>query len=402
MDWAQAFDKINREALYIAMEKMNIPTKYINVIKVMYTKTKFNITMEGHTSNWMEQETGIRQGCPLSPYLFLIVMTTLFHDIHMGDTQHLIPNRICGANFDEIVYADDTICVSTNTKAMNLFLKDIENEGMKYGLKLNKGKCELLTTSSNADIKFADGTKVKRKPEVTYLGCQLNQYSNISQEISKRISNCMTILKRLDIFWKHCDVKTAFKITALDAVIRAKLLYGIESAQLTPSHQRRIEVFQLKGLRKILKMTTTFVERNNSNAEVFRRANEQIQNETEDGAKPKKVVPFVTCYLNSRMKKLSRIYKMLNEHPVEHITLALNAEGHIIPWTSPNRRVGRPRFKWVTETMKEIWNNIRTQPPHTHIERNFSHKEPNTQQHDAIKTSLTQTASSPSFLFSAA
>ena len=249
---------------------------------------------------------------------------------------------------------------------MNLFLKDIENEGTIYGLKLNKGKFELLTTSLNADIKFADGTKVKRKPEVTYLGCQLNQYSNISQEISKRIANCMTILKRLDIFWRHCDVKIAFKITAMDAVIRAKLLYGIDSAQLTPSHQRRIGVFQLKGLRNILKMNTTFVERNNSNAEVFRRANGQIQNETEDGAKPKKVVPFVTCYLNSRMKKLSRMYKMPDENPVKHITLARNAEGHIIPWTPPNRRVGRPRFQWVTETMKDVWNNIRTQPPHTH------------------------------------
>ena len=65
----------------------------------------------------------------------------------------------------------------------------------------------------------------------------------------------MVILKRLDIFWRHCDVKVSFKINALDAIIRAKLLYGIESAQLTPSLQRRIEVFQLKGLRKILKMT---------------------------------------------------------------------------------------------------------------------------------------------------
>ena len=134
LDWAKAFHKINREALFKAMEKMNIPQKYINVIKAMYTNTKFNITMEGQTSSWLEQETGIRQGCPLSPYLFLIIMTTLFHDIHVGDTQRLIPHRICGTNFDEIVYADDTICVSTDTKAINKFLKNIENEGEKYGL----------------------------------------------------------------------------------------------------------------------------------------------------------------------------------------------------------------------------------------------------------------------------
>ena len=159
----------------------------------------------------------------------LYFLTTLFHDIHIGDPHNLIPNRICGANFDEVVYADDTICVSTSTAAMNLFLKDIEIEGEKYGLKLNKDKCELLTTSLNADIRFADGTKVKRKSEVTYLGCQLNQYSNITQEISKRIANCKAIMKKLDIFWKHCELKTSFKILVLDAVIRAKLLYGMDS-----------------------------------------------------------------------------------------------------------------------------------------------------------------------------
>ena len=225
---------------------MNIPNKMIAAIKAMYTNTKFNITTEGHTSEWYNQETGIRQGCPLSPYLFLIIMTTLFHDIHSLDPQSLTQHRICGANFDEIVYADDTICVSNDTKAMNKFLKSIEEEGAKYGLTLNKDKCELLTTSVNADIKFKDGTKVKRKPEVTYLGCQINQYSNITQEISERIACCMTVLKKLDIFWRHCDVKNAFKINVLDAVIRTKLLYGIDSAQLTTSNQRRIEVFQLK------------------------------------------------------------------------------------------------------------------------------------------------------------
>ena len=117
---------------------------------------------------------------------------------------------------------------------MNHFLKDIEHEGAKYGWLLNKDKCELLSTSANGSVVFADSTRIKRKPEVTYLGCQINQYSNIAQELSKRISNCMTILKRLDIFWRHCEVTVGFKITALDAVIRAKLLYGLESAQLNP------------------------------------------------------------------------------------------------------------------------------------------------------------------------
>ena len=105
------------------------------------------------------------------PILLLNIMTILFHDMHEGDTQNLIPTRMCGKNVDRIVYADDTSCVSTDRKSMNMFMKDKEHEGLKYGLRLSKGKCELLTTSLNADIKFADLTNVENNPKVTYLGC---------------------------------------------------------------------------------------------------------------------------------------------------------------------------------------------------------------------------------------
>ena len=63
-----------------------------------------------------------------------------------------------------------------------------------------------------------------------------------------------------------------YQITTLDAVIRAKLLYGLDSAQLPPAQP----YFPIKRFEKTVKMTTTYVERSNSNAEAFRRVNEQI------------------------------------------------------------------------------------------------------------------------------
>ena len=196
----------------------------------------------------------------------------------------------------------------------------------------------------------------------------------------------MTVLKKLDIFWRHCDVKNAFKINVLDAVIRSKLLYGIDSAQLTTSNQRRIEVFQLKGLRKILKMNTTHVDRTNSNAEVFRRANDLIKSETADGKIPKIVKPFVKCYLDSRMKRLTRIYKMNRKHPVRHITLGPDPDDNCVPWNPPNRRVGRPRFNWVTETVGDIWATIRHDSPNT--TQIYDRKVANKRQHDAVKNAM--------------
>ena len=89
-------------------------------------QTTFNIKMEGHTSNWHEQETGIRQRCSVSPYVFLIVTTTLFQDIHQQHPQNSKTLRVYDTHFDEIIHADDTICISTDTTSFNLFSKDIE------------------------------------------------------------------------------------------------------------------------------------------------------------------------------------------------------------------------------------------------------------------------------------
>ena len=58
--------------------------------------------------------------------------------------------------------------------------------GKKYGLKLNKGKCEYLAFKNAPDAKFMDGVKVPRKTEVKYLGCFLNDGGNPNKELTKR------------------------------------------------------------------------------------------------------------------------------------------------------------------------------------------------------------------------
>ena len=57
----------------------------------------------------------------------------------------------------------------------------------------------------------------------------------------------------------------------LKAVIDTKLMYGLESLQLPPMAAKTLDTFQLKGFRKIMGMKTTYVNRANTNEEVYRR-----------------------------------------------------------------------------------------------------------------------------------
>jgi hypothetical protein len=140
LDWEKAFDRVSQEGMLKAMERLNVDAKIIRVIRAMYNNPTFMVEIDGVESGWHPQRTGIRQGCPLSPYLFVAFMTVLMHDVQRRQAVKDRDRRVKGANFDEVLYADDTICVSEDAAAMNRILKNIEEEGAKYGMKLNYKK----------------------------------------------------------------------------------------------------------------------------------------------------------------------------------------------------------------------------------------------------------------------
>ena len=312
----------------------------------------FKVERDGRESHWKEQQTGIRQGCPLSPYLFLIVMTVMFHDIHEGDAQRLKQHRVEGTSFDEILYADDTICLSTDTKAMNKLLASIETESAKYGMQLNKTKCELVTNAANPNIHFANGNRVPQLEEVKYLGCHLNNKTSVQKEIKQRLSVCMTTLRRLDLFWRHSDCPKRFKLLAHDAVIRSKLLYGLETAQTNTAELAKLNAFQLKGLRKILRLTTTYIDRSNSNETVYAQANEALR--LEERHKP--IKQFSEVYETRKLQLIQHILALPNNNPLRETSFQGSAA---YPLNYGSRRQGRPKNRWANEGLKQYWQQTR-------------------------------------------
>ena len=77
------FKKIAKEVIDLeikALQKLNIPKEMIEIIETIYQKPRFFIKTDTNKSSTRFQQSGIRQGCPLSPYLFSLVMTAMFSD----------------------------------------------------------------------------------------------------------------------------------------------------------------------------------------------------------------------------------------------------------------------------------------------------------------------------------
>ena len=149
-----------------------------NNIGALYRDPRFKVEKGEEVSELKKQEFGIRQGCPLSPYLFILVMTVMFFDIHVNIDETLEGKKLRNFEESEILYADDTLLVLQEPEAMNELIKQIEIESSYYGLRLNKSKCNFLDLNGNNELKFQDGTNLEKAQSVTYLGGVMNQKSD--------------------------------------------------------------------------------------------------------------------------------------------------------------------------------------------------------------------------------
>ena len=124
LNWAKVFDSIDPYCLYHALRRYGLPQKILNIIANLYSDRTFTVLDHGIRSSVHPQHFGISQGCPLSPYLFIILMTILLHDAKsMLLTEYGI--SIDDDEIHELVYADDTLLLSTSTDQLQKYLQYI-------------------------------------------------------------------------------------------------------------------------------------------------------------------------------------------------------------------------------------------------------------------------------------
>ena len=81
LDAERAFDKIQHPFMIKVLERSGIQGPYLTMIKAIYSKPVANIKVKGEELEAIPRNSGTRQGCPLSPYLFNTVLEVLVRAI---------------------------------------------------------------------------------------------------------------------------------------------------------------------------------------------------------------------------------------------------------------------------------------------------------------------------------
>jgi hypothetical protein len=142
LDFEKAFDTIHWSVIYDALTLFNVGPSFQRWVHTVYNKSEACVTNNGYSSPFFQLERGVRQGCPLSAYLFIMVVELLAHKIRKSDQIKGI--KIGQTEIKLVQMADDTTVFTEDINSIENILKILAKFEQYAGLKLNKSKTEAM------------------------------------------------------------------------------------------------------------------------------------------------------------------------------------------------------------------------------------------------------------------
>jgi hypothetical protein len=215
LDFEKAFDTIKWKVIYEALTMFNFGPKFISWVHTIYKETEACVTNNGYSSPFFKLERGVRQGCPLSAYLFIMVVEILAHRIR---TDKNIKGITIGSTEIKLVQmADDTTTFVKNIESLENVFKLLTIFENYAGLKLNKTKTEAMWQGKNLNNNTTP-LDIKWVKQVHSLGIFFS-YDNDSVILKNVIDRAKEFKKILDM-WKQRDLSLIGKIAVLKSFFK--------------------------------------------------------------------------------------------------------------------------------------------------------------------------------------
>jgi len=252
LDFKGAFDSVDRSVLLNTLVQQGMPLKFVNIIRSLYSQTRGCVRVYGELSKSFPSGSGVRQGCPLSPFLFNFVVDAVMKRT-LEDLQNPGVQIMAGENLVDLDYADDIVLLFEKEEEAQVVLNRLSGIIPSFGLRFAPSKCKVMlqdVQNLRAPLKI-QGEALEIVDRFTYLGSCISSDCSVANEVDARISKARVAFANLRHLWRQKGISLSLKGRVYGTTVRAVLLYGSETWSLRAEDLRRLRVFDNRCLRAI-------------------------------------------------------------------------------------------------------------------------------------------------------
>ena len=152
VDLKKAFDSINWSYIVLILRALGFPDSFVNLIYQCISTTRFSVAINGELCGYFKGARGLRQGDPLSPYLFVLAMEVFSQMINKEFAAGTIGYHTATSNpsVTHLAFADDImIFFGGHYSFLQQILATMDRFASWSGLTVNRSKSELYTAGLN-------------------------------------------------------------------------------------------------------------------------------------------------------------------------------------------------------------------------------------------------------------
>uniref|UniRef100_A0A670HWB0 Reverse transcriptase domain-containing protein n=1 Tax=Podarcis muralis TaxID=64176 RepID=A0A670HWB0_PODMU len=224
VDAEKAFDNVIWEFMLRNLEVMEVGQEFFNGIEAIYTEQKARLIINNIITEDITISKGTRQGCPLSPLLFIVVLEVLLNAIRQNKQ---IKGVTLGINEYKVkAFADDVVVtLEEPTESIKEILEEMEQFGKLSGFRLNKTKTKMIVKNMDQDKieSLKQQTEIEVVKKIKYLGIWLSD-KNIDLYQYNYIPMWKEIKKDLEV-WNRLKLSLWGRISMVKMMVLPKLLF---------------------------------------------------------------------------------------------------------------------------------------------------------------------------------
>ena len=165
------------------MGQYGIPDIFIRSFQALYHQSSSCVTEGGRYSSWFEVKSGVRQGCVLSGFIFVLIMDWVMW--HTNDRRRGLRWKFASV-LEDPDYADDVALISSRFTDLQERTDRLAATAGIVGLKINSRKTKTLRMNHRCtDYIRIEGEEVEDVESFVYLGSVLDKLGGAEADIKR-------------------------------------------------------------------------------------------------------------------------------------------------------------------------------------------------------------------------